>query len=488
MNKGADIIFDTVKWTFRFFICTLFAFALSSFGEPSLQAQSNTSTEPLRQLNSSIEALIRKVSGSVVQILVTGYGAVEESDHARTDLIVGRERAIGSGFIIDSGGYILTNAHVLKGAQRVRVVLPTASASSNPVTPVSAQVAVVPARIVGMAEDIDLALIKVDNQNLPALLVAKYEDLVQGELVFAFGSPEGLRNTVTMGVVSATARQTDTDSQLVYIQTDAPINPGNSGGPLVNVNGEVVGVNTFILTQSGGNEGLGFAIPSNIVSITYNQIRKFGHVHRAQIGVSVQTITSSLSSALHLPQDSGLIISDVLPRSPAETAGLQVGDILQKVDGKPVDNIPYLSFHLMTLEAGDKIHLEVQRRTDHLTFDVPVAVPPHQVDQMALLANPDNSLVRPLGILGVEIDDSIAAQLPGLRDPHGILVVARSAEYTSEAPLTTGDVIRSVNGLGVATLDDLRTALKAIPVGAPIALQIQRNNGLLFLAFRLEEQ
>src|SRR5439155_23901936 len=209
------------------------------------QAQDH-STDALRKFNESVDALIRKVSPSVVQILVTGYGPLEEGEHGNTTAVIGRQRAIGSGFVIDPSGYIVTNAHVVKGAQRVQVVLPPANADGSLDAALSTRTILMPARIVGVSSEIDLALIKVDGDNLPALARATFRKLGQGEIVFAFGSPGGLRNTVTMGVVSAVARQTEPDSPMIYIQTDAPINPGNSSGPLVNADGEVVGVNTFI--------------------------------------------------------------------------------------------------------------------------------------------------------------------------------------------------------------------------------------------------
>src|SRR5881296_1981726 len=292
---------------------------------PVVEAQSlDHSTDELRKLNQSVDALIKKVSPSVVQILVTGYGPLEEGERGSTNAVIGRQRAIGSGFIIDSSGYIMTNAHVVNGAQRVQVVLPASNVDDAVEAALSTRTNVLPARNVGVSREVDLAVIKVDAGKLPALALGSYRKLGQGELVFAFGSPEGLRNTVTMGVVSAVAQQTDPDSPLVYIQTDAPINPGNSGGPLVNVNGEVAGVNTFILSQSGGNEGLGFAIPSGVVGLTCRQLRKFVHLHRAQIGIGLQTITPTLAAALHLPMNYGVVISDVSPDSPAAASGLQI--------------------------------------------------------------------------------------------------------------------------------------------------------------------
>ena len=213
----------------------------------------------LRDLSASVEELTARVSMSVVQVLVTGYGPVDERTRGgETGLVIGRQRSIGSGAIIDPDGYIITNAHVVAGAKRVQVVLHRDMTATGPVRSLAMEASqTVDARIVGTASDIDLALLKIDVTGLRALPLADYDAIRQGELVFAFGSPEGLRNSVTMGVVSSVARQPDPDSPTIYVQTDAPINPGNSGGPLVNVDGELVGLNTLILTESGGSQGAG---------------------------------------------------------------------------------------------------------------------------------------------------------------------------------------------------------------------------------------
>jgi len=454
---------------------------------PAAGAQSRDhSTDALRKLNESVDALIKKVSPSVVQILVTGYGPLEDVEHGNATAVIGRQRAIGSGFVIDPSGYIVTNAHVVKGAQRVQVVLPPANADGSLDAALSTRTILIPARIVGVSSEIDLALIKVDADKLPALALATYRKLGQGEIVFAFGSPGGLRNTVTMGVVSAVARQTEPDSPMIYIQTDAPINPGNSGGPLVNVDGEVVGVNTFILSQSGGNEGLGFAIPSNVVNIAFRQLRKFGHLHRAEIGIGIQTITPSMAAALRLPRTYGVVVSDVLPGGPAAAAGVQIGDVLAGVDGKAADSLPLVAFHFYLLETGDKVHLDILRGNDRLVFNVPVMEPPRDMDQITGLADTEKNLVPALGILGLEIDRKIASIIADLRDPFGIIVAARSAGAGVEVPLNAGDVIRTLNGQPMTTLNRLRSALKALPPGAPVALQIQRDQKLLFISFTLD--
>src|SRR5579863_7585356 len=291
-------------------------------------ARSTESSQTLVQLNNALESLAARVSPAVVQILVTGYGPLREreEDKSQTALIV-RQHAVGSGVIVDSNGYIMTNAHVVEGAQRIRVALPLPMADSAGQVPIGKR-RILEARLLGQHKETDLALLKIDDTDLPTLPLLSQQRPHVGQLVFAIGSPEGLQNSVTMGVVSALARQPDASKPLTYIQTDAPINPGNSGGPLVDMNGAVLGINTFILSQGGGSEGLGFAIPSRIVDFVYHSLRKYGHVHRVEIGAGTQEITPTLAEGLHLPQRWGVIIADVKPDGPAAAAGLQIQDII----------------------------------------------------------------------------------------------------------------------------------------------------------------
>src|SRR6187431_2429429 len=256
--------------------------------------------DPLVRMNESIDALTRKVWPSVVQILVSGYGPRNDGPEGRAGVVVGAQQSIGSGFVVDAEGYILTNAHVVNGARRIQILLPADNADGTLATALSGRSRLIAAQIVGITTELDLALLKVEGLKLPALPLASYSQVRQGETVFAFGSPIGLRNTITHGLVSAVARQVDPDSPAIYIQTDAPINPGNSGGPLVNIRGEVVGVNTFIVSQSGGNDGLGFAIPSATARTVFRQLKQYGLVRRQEIGMSMQTITPDLASSLGL--------------------------------------------------------------------------------------------------------------------------------------------------------------------------------------------
>lgn len=467
--------------------CSSILLALCQFGMTTyVFAQTPPDKDPLRQYDAAVNALIKKVSPSVVQIVVTGYAQIEDSNRGSTGVVFGRQRASGSGFVIDPEGYIVTNAHVVSGAQRVQIILPTLNTDGSLANALSARTEVVPARIVGVAREKDLALLKIDGVKLSALPLAGYRNLRQGQTVFAFGSPQGLRNTVTHGMVSAVARQIDPDSPLIYIQTDAPINPGNSGGPLVNVNGEVVGVNTFILSQSGGNEGLGFAVPSATVRVVARQLREFGRLRRQEIGIGIQTITPVMAVGLGLARNYGVIISDVLPGGPAEAAGLMVGDILISIDGQPAENLPTVNYSFLLRDTWDKVQMVVLRVTTQQTFNVAVVEEQNDMDQVNSLADPEKNLVTALGIVGVEIDKKTAPMLRGLRDPYGIIVTARAAGAAGEVPLAVGDVIRTLNGQPMTTLERLRTAMKTISPGAPLVLQVQREGKLIYVAFSLE--
>ncbi len=442
--------------------------------------------DPLVRLNESMDALTKKVWPSVVQILVSSYGARPEGAPGQTTVVVGRQRSTGSGFVIDSEGYILTNAHVVSGARRVQIVVPTGDADGTLATALAGRASLVPARIVGITTELDLALLKVDDIKLPALPLATYSSLHQGETVFAFGSPIGLRNSLTHGLISAVARQVDPDSPLIYIQTDAPINPGNSGGPLVNIRGEVVGINTFIVSQSGGNEGLGFAIPSATARTAVRQLRQFGHLRRQEVGMSLQTITPTMAASLVLPRDYGVIVSDVWPGGPAEAAGLKVGDVLMTVDGEPADNLPTVVYNFRLRDSTNPVRLEVMSGGKQQTLSITPVEMRSDFDSVSALADPEKNMVPELGILAVEIDPRIAASATGLRDPNGVIVVARTAGGAGDVPLQPKDVVRRLNNLKISTLQELRDAVHALTPGSPVTLQVQREDRLMYLAFTFE--
>jgi serine protease Do len=453
---------------------------------PRTCAQTRVPTPAANPFDAAVDGLIKKVSPSVVQIMVTAYAPLQDAERGNAGVVLGKQRASGSGFVIEPEGYIITNAHVVSGAQRVQVVLPPAQPDGSLGAALSSRIDVVPAKIIGVAKDKDLALLKVEGARLPALPLAAYRDLRQGHAVFAFGSPEGLRNSISHGVISAVSRQLDPDSPLIYIQTDAAINPGNSGGPLVNFSGEVVGVNTFILSQSGGNEGLGFAIPSATVRTVFRQLKQFGHLRHQEIGVGLQTITPAMAAGLGLKRNYGVVISDVLPGGPAEAAGLMIGDVLVSVDGQPVDNLPTVNYYFLLRDSSEKVKVEVLRAKGQEVFDLTPIEEGQDMNQLTAMADPEKNLVAGLGIIGLEVDKKAASMLRGLRDPFGIVVLARAAGATSDVPLLPGDVIRSLNTYPVTTLERLRAAIKSNPPGSPIVMQIQRDGKLLYVPVTLE--
>ena len=449
-------------------------------------AKSSESQAVLVQLNTALQDLAARVSPAVVQILVTGYGTAREEDRSRTAFIA-RQHAVGSGVIVDANGYIMTNAHVVEGAQRIRVALPLPASDSSGLVPLGKR-RVVEARLLGQHKDTDLALLKIDEKDLPTLPLISQERPHVGQLVFAIGSPEGLQNSVTMGVVSALARQADPTKPLTYIQTDAPINPGNSGGPLVDMNGSVVGINTFILSEGGGSEGLGFAIPARVVEFVYRSLRKYGHVHRVEIGAVAQDITPTLADGLQLPQHWGVVVSDVKPGGPAEAAGLQIGDIILSADDRRIETLPSLSAALYLHRLDQVVKMEILRGKERKTIHIPAIEHHDQMDQLLDNVNPENSLIPRLGVLAIDISGDLGQRLSSvLRNPTGVIVVGRAIELiTPETGLQAGDVIHQLNTQPIDSTQTLRAAVDPLKPGDPVVLQIERDGELMFLSFEME--
>ena len=439
------------------------------------------SANVLSDLNAAIDHLTAEVAPSIVQILVTGYRPID-GGHGDTSAMIGRQHTVGSGAIIDPDGYIVTNAHVVAGAQQVLVVLPAATASVGPLQSLaSASGTSVSARVVGVAEDIDLALLRVDVTGLRPLRFANYDEIRQGELVFAFGSPEGLRNSVAMGIVSSVARQIDPDSPGVYVQTDAPISPGDSGGPLVNVKGELVGLNAFILSESGGGHAVGFAIPSLVIASAVPQLRQYGHLTRGTVGIGVQAITPQLADGLQLSRRFGVIVSDILSDMPADLAGVQAQDIITTVNGRPVESVPMFMLALATCRVGDTVALGLIRGDHALTASMAVVERPQGIDELSERADLDKNAVTKLGVVGIDLDYATAELLPDLRIRSGVLVVVPRLESNADSPFMRGDVIHAVNTFTVRSLDGLRALLDGLKPNSEIVLQIERNHRLMFL-------
>jgi serine protease Do len=446
-------------------------------------AQRRSDTGALAEFSRSLQDLSERVSPSIVQIFVTGYAVPDEEDQSATgEPIV--ERSSGSGVIVDADGYIVTNAHVVENATRVEVELPV-TVGSQGASVLKRRGRIVGAQIVAIDSETDVAVLRVESRNLPALPFGDSDSLRPGQVVLAFGSPLGLQTSVTMGVVSAVARQLTPEDPMIYIQTDAPINPGNSGGALVDTDGRLVGINTLIYSQSGGNEGIGFAAPSDIVKNVYTQIKNTGRVKRGEIGVYSQTVTPLMAEALGVTGEAGAILSDVAPGSPAARAGLQSGDLILSLDGKRIENGRQFRINLYTRGVGDTVAIEAQRGTSKFTARVAVGERDNDAgrlsDMVALL-----SPVRALGITALDLSPRIAKLLPSVRRERGAVVAAVSAAapFSHQGRLQPGDVIYSLNGKTVGSVAELNTAADATKAGTPSVLQLEREGVLLYLAFR----
>jgi serine protease Do len=434
-------------------------------------------------LSSVLEATTRAVTPAVVEIFTTTFAPGGAA--ARASDLITRQRGSGSGVIVDPEGYIVTNAHVVRGAQQLRVEVPVAPTGGSIL---AGRSRLVSGTIVGIDMETDLAVIKVEERGLPSVPFGDSDEVSAGQLVLAFGSPLGLQNSVSLGVVSAVARQLEPESPMIYIQTDASINPGSSGGPLVDVRGRLVGINTLIVTQAGGNEGLGFAAPSNIVRTVYEQIRKVGQVRRGDIGVRGQTMTPVLASGLGLKSDRGVILADVLPGTPAARAELRPGDLVLTLDGKPMENARQLQVNLYRRFVGDVVTLDVLR--DGQVRKVPVVVAERYNPFTGAAAAPDprESLVARLGILGVTLDKRIAEMLPVIRVQSGVVVASAAAGAidAGEHELAPGDVIYAVNRTPVQDLARLRALLDGLPAGSPVVLHLERRGELMYVAFAVD--
>ena len=439
----------------------------------------------LVQLNGALESLAARVSPAVVQILVTGFGPLREEDRSQTAYIV-RQHAVGSGVIVDSNGYIMTNAHVVEGAQRIRVALPLPMGDAGGQVPIGKR-RILEARLIGQHKETDLALLKIEETGLPTLPLISQRPRV-GQLVFAIGSPEGLQNSVTMGVISALARQPDASKPLSYLQTDAPINPGNSGGPLVDMNGSVLGINTFILSQGGGSEGLGFAIPARVVDFVYHSLRKYGHVHRVEIGAGAQEITPTLAEGLRLPQRWGVVVDDVKPDGPAAAAGLQVQDIILSADDRRIETLPSLSAALYLHRIDQVVKLEILRGTEKKTLYIPAIESRDHIDELMDAVNPDNSLIPRLGVLAIDLTSELRSKLgSSLRIPSGVIVVGRAADLIlPDTGLQAADIIHQLNTTPIDSVDTLRAAVNALKTGDAVVLQVERDAGLQYVSFEME--
>jgi serine protease Do len=450
----------------------------------SLEAQIQPQVTPpaLAQFSASIENLARASSPAVVQISVRGRAPMAESGMGRAGFVADQQ-ATGSGAIVDPEGYIVTNAHLVIDARHIDV---SVIDGGQPVQDTRHRHYA--AAIVGLDRETDLAVLKIEAQGLPTLaFLDDSAPVKQGQLVVALGSPLGLGNSLTVGFVSAPVRRLNPDDPTSYIQTDAPINPGNSGGPLLDAAGRIAGINTMILSQSGGSEGVGFAIPSSIVKRTYRGLRRDGRIRRGTIGVIPQDLTPTLASALGLDRAGGVILSDVVPQGAAETAGLEPGDLVLAVDNQPIDHSHQLMAMVSQHVFGEEIALDIERGKERFKKTVAILPRPRSPEDLEELASRDARLVRRLGVLALTLDEKVAPILPDLRRLYGVVVAGVPAEFAGLNPgLVAGDVIYELNGSRADSLEALLTALDGKKAGDPIALLVERAGQLTYVSFELE--
>jgi serine protease Do len=465
-----------------------------------IRAADDTS-KTLAQFSGELERLAAAVAPAVVQVQVSAWCAPDPTNRENAAVLTSCG-LVGSGLIVDPSGYIITNEHVVRNARRIRVMLTPKTAGDAPAPsgkrqeldsvvvdanrePVGKR-EVLDAVVVGANRESDIALLKIEAYGLPAIPIHQTgRGARQGQVVLAVGSPEGLDNTITIGIVSAVGRQPHPDYPMLYIQTDAAINPGNSGGPLLDVHGDLIGINTFILSEHGSNQGLGFAVPAAVVRYVYEQLRTHGVVRQSLVGVRVQTVTPALAEGLGLSRGYGVMISDVVPDSPAETAGLRPRDIITAVDGASISALPYYAAMMYLHDPAVPVAVAVLRGQQTLQFQV-VAVTVDDRDYRDISIDPHESLISEFGIFGKSVS-SILALGGGLRSETGIYVMATTAgNEASDTALVPGDVIVSLNGIPVHSMQELRGAIHEVMPGKPAVVQIERTGQYLYIERELE--
>jgi len=373
-------------------------------------------------------------------------------------------QAQGSGFIISPDGYILTNAHVVKDAKEVSVRLDDRREY--------------PAKVVGSDDRTDVALLKVEATNLPAVKVGDSDKLKVGDWVLAIGSPFGLDRTATQGIVSALSRSLPDENYVPFIQTDAAVNPGNSGGPLFDTDGKVVGVNSQIYSRSGGYMGVSFAIPINVAMNTAEQLKTKGHVERGWLGVTIQDMDQKLAQSFGLDKPEGALVSSVNPGSPADRAGIKAGDVILHYNGKSIDRSGNLPPLVGATALGSSVPVEVLRDGKTRQLTVTIAELAETPTQLAQTHGPAEK-----GTLGVMVSDLNAQQRQALGlSEQGVLVNGLAPDSpAASAGLQPNDVILAFDHQAVKSVAQMKDLVKKAPTGKPIALLVQRDQSTLFL-------
>jgi Do/DeqQ family serine protease len=430
----------------------------------------------------SFAPIVKKVAPSVVKIFVTMKvnNPLTNSDmdffrrffggEGLNPLNPGRsptEHGLGSGVIVSPDGYILTNNHVVNNATEIQVALNDGRQFT--------------AKVIGSDPKTDVALIRIKADNLPALTLADSDKIEVGDVVLAIGNPFGIGQTVTKGIVSAKDRTTSGDMDEDFIQTDAAINPGNSGGALVDTEGRLVGINSAILTHSGGNQGIGFAVPSNLCRWVMDSLVKNGRVERGFLGVMIQNLTPDLATAFKLNSITGALVGDVNSGSPADKAGLKSGDVIMQLNGQPIEDASQLKLRVAETPPGSKVQLTVNRNGESKTFDVTLGnLPENKVAKTA----EESGTAQKEALAGVgvaDLDQNTRAELdipPQVQGAVITQVAPESAAY--QAGLRPGDVITELNHKPVKNAQDAIADTEK-PVGNQTLVKVWTKNGSHYL-------
>ncbi|WAB99108.1 DegQ family serine endoprotease [Pseudomonas putida] len=382
-------------------------------------------------------------------------------------------QSLGSGFIISSDGYVLTNNHVVADADEIIVRLSDRSELQ--------------AKLVGTDPRTDVALLKVDGKNLPTVKLGDSEKLKVGEWVLAIGSPFGFDHSVTKGIVSAKGRTLPNDTYVPFIQTDVAINPGNSGGPLFNMNGEVVGINSQIFTRSGGFMGLSFAIPIDVALDVSNQLKKDGKVSRGWLGVVIQEVNKDLAESFGLDKPAGALVAQVLEDGPAAKSGLQVGDVILSMNGQPIVMSADLPHLVGTLKAGAKAKLEIIRNGKRQNLDVTIGAMPDDDADIGTGTGADGSAERSSNRLGVSVSDLTAEQKKSLELKGGVVIKEVQDGPAAMIGLRPGDVISHLNNQAIASAKQFTEIAKELPKNRSVSMRVLRQGRASFITFKLAE-
>lgn len=384
-----------------------------------------------------------------------------------------KEQSLGSGVIVSEDGFIITNNHVIEQADEIRVTLLDKRSFK--------------AKLVGSDSKTDVAVVKIDAKNLPTIKWGDSDRLQVGEFVLAIGNPFGLSHTVTMGIISAVGRANVGIADYEdFIQTDAAINPGNSGGPLVNISGELIGINTAIFSKSGGYQGIGFAVPSNMAKLVMGQLEQKGKVTRGWLGVTIQEMTPELAQKFGLRNSVGALVGDVAKGSPAEKVGIRRGDIILEFNGKKVHDVGNLRNMVAQSKVGSEITLVIRRGDKEYSFRAVIAELPRESAESSPGSVPEDSPAEGLAGLSVmELTREIARQLGLHRDEKGVVVVRVEPGSTAdEAGVRKGDVIQEIDRKRIDKLDDYNRVASGILPGDAILLFMNRGGKKFYVTLR----